>query len=157
MWLGTEVQPEPIPDHEGIHNLLIRLLARDKHYNLTTRLYQGVTQLSKPSRITLFKPIRQFPKQNSIEALRRVVQVAPCPTWWETLTAVPVHTEKHIANIESFHSPGKKGDVFSADRPYVQDLRILPPLKVFGEKAQNIAGVINLCGIRVRVLFRPLG
>jgi hypothetical protein len=157
MWLGTEVQPEPIPDHEGIHNFLNRLLARNKHYNLTTRLYQGVTQLSKPSRLTLFKAIRQFPKQNPIEALRRVVQVAPCPAWGETLTAVPVHTEKHVANIEPFHSPGKEGDVFSADRPYVQDLRILPPLKVFGKKAQNIAGVINLCGIRVWVLFRPLG
>jgi len=83
--------------------------------------------------------------------------VAPCPAWGETLTPVPVHTEKHVANIEPFYSPGKKSDVFSAYRPYVQDLRILPPLKVFGEKAQNIAGVINLSGIRVWVLFRPLG
>lgn len=83
--------------------------------------------------------------------------MAPCPAGRETLTAVPVHTEKHVTNIEPFHSLGKEGDVFSADRPYVQNLRILPPLKVFGEKAQNIAGVINLCSIRVWVLFRPLG
>jgi hypothetical protein len=157
MWLRTEVQPESIPDHEGIHNILNRLLTRDKHYDLTTRLYQGVTQLSKLSRITLFKPIRQFPKQNPIEALRRIVQVAPCPAGGDAPTAVSVHTEKHVANIEPFHSSGKEGYVFFADRPYVQDLRILPPLKVFGEKAQNIAGVINLCGIRIWVLFRPLG
>jgi hypothetical protein len=137
--------------------LLNRLLGWDKHYNLSIRLYQGVTQLSKPSCLTLFKSIRQFPNQNPIEALRWVVQMTPCPAGGETLAAVSVNTEKHITNIEPFHSPGKTRDVFSADRSYVQDLRILPPLKVFGEQAQNIAGVINLCGIRVWVLFRPLG
>jgi hypothetical protein len=157
MWLRAEGQPESIPDHKGIHNLLNRLLGWNKHDNLTIRFYQGVTQFSKSSGLTLFKPIRQFPNHNPIEALRWVVQMAPCPTGRETLSAIPVNTEKHIANTESFHTLGKKHDVFFADRTYIQNLRILPPSKVFSEKTQYITGIIYFCGISVWVLFRSFG
>jgi hypothetical protein len=103
-------------------------------------------------RFVVLKAVYQFPKKNTVEALWRIIQILPNITRRKTLAALPVKTEKHVAYVEPFHPPGKEVDVFSAHRPYVQDLRLWPPFKIFDKKTQNIACIISWHSLGVRLL-----
>ena len=64
--------------------------------------------------------------------------------------------KKHIADIESFHSLSKKPDVVTADRPHIQHVTALHPLKTFQEKGKSGTGIVGKMRLRLGMIRKAL-
>jgi hypothetical protein len=63
--------------------------------------------------------VNYIPELNSIKSAGRIVKLFTEISGFGLLAQRPMQPYKHIARIDSVHSPGKKSDIFLADRTRV--------------------------------------
>jgi len=154
--LRTQENREVLADDKSIHRRQRCMLGRHPHRRHSPGFQDFMTQISECPDFLIIEAIGQVPKQDPVEALRRVVHVFPDLADRIFLLQGFRKMEEHIADIKPLRPPREEHEVFLGGWSYIKDLSLESGLKAFGEQLQDITGEAGCFWYRVYVLPLPI-
>ena len=131
--LRAQGNREVSPDNKSIHHGKRCMFGRYPYSRHSPGFQDFLTEISECSDCLIIEAVRQVPKQDAVEALRRVVHVFPDFADRVFLFQGFREMEVHVADIKPLCPPCEKNEIFLGGWPYIQHLSLGSGLEAFGE------------------------